>query len=185
MTGSRPFAPRRRIERKALLAARLLAAAVLAWPAAGWAQEKVGCENFKWPVAREMAAMGEAEGTQLASGAELDALPAAVTLKLVGNGDPEAFKQSPERAPRAGTSSGYLTLTVPADGVFAIALSRNAWLDVIQNGNFLKPSDFSGVEGCAALRKVIRFHLKAGDTLLQVSSVEADAIRLAVIRIEP
>jgi len=62
-----------------------------------------------------------------------------------------------------------------------LGLSAGAWLDVLQNGQFLKARSFSGVQGCDGIRKVVKFELAAVPFTLQISGVDADSIAVAVM----
>jgi hypothetical protein len=68
-----------------------------------------------------------------------------------------------------------------AAGVYSIALSAPAWLDVVQNGRFLKVKSFSGVQGCDGIRKVVKFELTTEPFTLQISGVTADGIAVALM----
>jgi hypothetical protein len=52
-----------------------------------------------------------------------------------------------------------------------VTLSNYAWIDAIQNDAYLKPKGFSGVTGCDAARKSVRFDLAAGPVTIQFSGV--------------
>lgn len=147
-----------------------------------WAAEPVGCDNFKWPVTRERAALGQTGAPKLPSGGVVtDALPQTVVLELNPAEDAK-LPSPPERAPKQGTFAGFSTLkNIPANGAYSIGLSAGAWVDVLQGGQFLKPKAFSGVTGCDGIRKVMKFDLVAGPAIVQVSGVAEPAIKIAVM----
>ena len=89
----------------------------------------------------------------------------------------------PERAPKdpAKSFAGYVQVgAIKTAGVYAVSLSSGAWLDAIQGGKPLKTVAFSGATDCDGIRKVVKFDLRAEPLLLQLSSVPADAIVLAI-----
>jgi len=93
-----------------------------------------------------------------------------------------ALPLAPERKPKDGTFAGFLTVTAPiSGGVYTVSLSDYAWLDVIQNGRMLKPVSFSGVTGCANIRKVVKFELSGSQVVIQVSGVTSDSILIALL----
>jgi hypothetical protein len=157
-----------------------VAAALLA-AAPAWAKDPVGCDNFKWPVARERAALAAPNLPRLAPGGDFPAtLPAAATLVLQP-ADQAKLPKEPERAPKPATFAGFTTIAaIPAAGVYSVSLSVYGWVDVVQNGAFLKPKGFSGVTGCDGIRKTMTFDLAAGPALIQISGVTEPAVTVAV-----
>src|SRR5579871_602311 len=148
--------------RKYLLVALGLAA-VPAWGA----EEPSGCDKFKWPIDRERAALTAPDRANLTSGAELSALPSTgVTLALVTPADAK-LPSPPERAPK--------------DGLYTISLSAGAWIDVVQDGHFLKPKAFSGATDCDGIRKTMKYELSASPFVLQVSGSKDSSISMAIL----
>ena len=144
------------------------------------AQEPVGCDKFKWPVEREMAALRSSDLKTTASGSDLAALPFAAKITLKAPKD-AALPAPPERAPKDGTFAGFLSSKGVAPGQYSVSLSAGAWLDLVQNGQFLKPKSFSGVQACDGIRKVVRFELSGAPFTLQISGVASDQIAIAVM----
>ena len=162
--------------------AALALAAVLATLEAprAWAQEPVGCDKFKWDVARERAMLSRADAPKLASGSDLTAtLSQAVVLDLQSQADAK-LPSPPERAQKPGTFAGFATVDV-SPGTYSISLSAAAWIDVLQNGNFLKPKAFSGVTGCDGIRKIVKFDLAAGPAIIQLSGVAESTIKMTIL----
>ena len=118
---------------------------------------------------------------QRAPGVDAPTLPPlAVTLSLPPVADAGLPKPS-ERTQKPGTFAGYLRLGQIPGGIYTVSVSDSAWVDVIQDGNYLKPTEFSGVTGCNGIRKTMKFSLAAGSTTVQISGVAANAIKLAVV----
>lgn len=144
------------------------------------AQEPVGCDKFKWPVERETTALRSSDLKTIVSGSDIAALPFVAKIALKAPKD-TAPPTPPERAPKDGTFAGFVSSKGVAAGVYSISLSAPAWLDVVQNGQFLKVRSFSGVQGCDAIRKVVKFELTGQPFTLQISGVAADSISVAVM----
>jgi hypothetical protein len=163
--------------RKALLVAFVLAAAP-AWAA----EEPSGCDKFKWPIDRERAALTAPDRAKLTSGAELAALPATgVTLALVAPNDAK-LPSPPERAPKDGTFAGFASFkATPKAGVYTISLSSGAWVDVVQDGHFLKPKGFSGATDCEGIRKTMKYELSDKPFVLQISGTKDNSISVAIL----
>jgi hypothetical protein len=163
------------------LIAWLLLSAASAWAA----EEPSGCDKFKWPIDRERAALTAADRAKLASGAELAALPVTgMTLALTPPADAK-LPTPPERAPKEGTFAGFASIKgTPKAGLYTISLSAGAWIDVVQDGHFLKPKAFSGATDCDGIRKTMKYELSASPFVLQISGTKEDTISIAVLPAE-
>jgi hypothetical protein len=160
----------------------LLVAFVLAAAPAWAAEEPSGCDKFKWPVDRERAALTAPDRARLNSGAELTAVPSTgVTLTLVAPGDAK-LPSPPERAPKDGTFAGFASFTTaPKAGVYTISLSSGAWVDVVQDGHFLKPKGFSGATDCEGIRKTMKYELSEKPFVLEISGTKENSISIAIL----
>jgi len=163
--------------RKVLLGSLLLAAAPT-WAA----EEPSGCDKFKWPVDHERAVLTAPDRIKLNSGSDLGAMPSTgITLSLVAPADAN-LPAAPERAPKDGTMAGFANFkAAPKAGLYTISLSTGAWLDVMQDGHFLKPKAFSGATDCDGIRKTMKYELAAQPFVLQISGTKANAISIAIL----
>jgi hypothetical protein len=118
----------------------LIALVWLGTAPAGAAEEPSGCDKFKWAIDRERAALTAPDRVKLASGGELAALPSTgVTLGLRAPAEAK-LPSPPERAPKEGTFAGFASIkAAPRAGIYTISLSAGGWVDVVQDGHFLKP----------------------------------------------
>jgi hypothetical protein len=166
--------------RAALLALMLFGAAP-AWAA----EEPSGCDKFKWPIERERAALTSPDRAKLISGGELASLPSTgVTLALVAPAEAK-LPTPPERAPKEGTFAGFASIkTAPKAGLYTVSLSSGGWVDVVQDGHFLKPKAFSGATDCDGIRKTMKYQLSAGPLVLQISGTRDNSISIAVLPTE-
>jgi hypothetical protein len=164
--------------RTPLLIALLLLGAAPAWAA----EEPSGCDQFKWPIERERAALTAPDRTKLTSGSALASLPStAMTLVLRAPAD-AGLPSPPERAPKEGTFAGFASFkTAPKAGLYTISLSAGAWIDVVQDGHSLKPKGFSGATDCDGIRKTMKYELSASPFVLQVSGTKEDSISIAIL----
>jgi hypothetical protein len=149
------------------------------------AEEPSGCDKFKWPIDRERAALTAPDRVKLASGAELAAPQSTgMTLALTPPADAK-LPTPPERAPKEGTFAGFAGIKgAPKAGLYTISLSAGAWLDVVQDGHFLKPKAFSGATDCDGIRKTMKYELSASPFVLQVSGTREDSISIAILPAE-
>jgi hypothetical protein len=149
------------------------------------AEEPSGCDKFKWPIDRERAALTAPDRAKLASGSEQAALPTTgITLALVPPADAK-LPTPPERAPKEGTFAGFTSVkTAPKAGLYTVSLSAGAWVDVVQDGHFLKPKAFSGATDCDGIRKTMKYELSASPFVLQVSGAKENSLSIAILPTE-
>jgi hypothetical protein len=154
---------------------------LLASTSAFAAEEPSGCDKFKWPIDQARAALTAPDRAKLVSGSEQAAVPSTgITLALVAPADAK-LPTPPERAPKDGTFAGFTSFkTAPKAGLYTVSLSAGAWVDVVQDGHFLKPKAFSGATDCEGIRKTMKYELSASPFVLQVSSAKENAISIAI-----
>ncbi|QPF84345.1 hypothetical protein IC762_32845 [Bradyrhizobium genosp. L] len=162
---------------KPLLTALLLIVSAPAFAA----EEPSGCDKFKWPIDHARAALTAPDRAKLASGSEQAALPStAITLALVTPADAK-LPTPPERAPKDGTFAGFTSFkTAPKAGLYTVSLSAGAWVDLVQDGHFLKPKAFSGATDCEGIRKTMKYELTASPFVLQVSGAKDNSLSIAI-----
>ena len=164
--------------RKMFVVALLLLCAAPAWAA----EEPSGCDKFKWPIERERAALTAPDRIKLVSGGELTALPATgITLALRAPGEAK-LPSSPERAPKEGTFAGFTNIkATPKAGLYTVSLSAGGWVDVVQDGHFLKPKGFSGATDCNGIRKTMKYEISASPFVLQISGSKEESVSVAIL----
>jgi hypothetical protein len=160
----------------------LIALVWLGTGAALAAEEPSGCDKFKWGIDRERAALTAPDRVKLASGGELATLPSTgVTLGLCPPAEAR-LPSPPERAPKEGTFAGFTSFKgAPKAGIYTISLSAGGWVDVVQDGHFLKPKDFSGATDCDGIRKTMKYEIGASPFVLQVSGTKEDSVSIAIL----
>jgi hypothetical protein len=162
--------------------APLLIALLLLGAPAYAAEEPSGCDKFKWNIEHERAALTAPDRIKLVSGGELNALPSTgMTLALVPPGEAK-LPSPPERVPKEGTFAGFANFkSAPKAGIYTISLSAGSWVDVVQDGHFLKPKGFSGATDCDGIRKTMKYELSASPFVLQVSGTKEDSVSIAIL----
>ena len=158
----------------------VLFAAGLGLAGSAHAAEPSGCDKFKWPMTHEQAALSAAPSAHLQPGGALP-LDAAADIQLAPFAEAK-LDMPPERAPKASPSyAAEVKLDAPAAaGTFKISISQEGWIDVIQDGHFVKPVAFSGATDCAGLRKSVKFPLAAKPATIQFSNVKGSDISVIV-----
>jgi hypothetical protein len=164
--------------RKSLLYALTLLAAAPAFAA----EEPSGCDKFKWNIDHARAVLTAPDRVKLNTGSDLAALPStAVTMALVTPADAK-LPRPPERAPKEGTFAGFTKITsAPKAGSYTVSLSSGAWVDVVQDGRFLKPTAFSGATDCEGIRKTMKYDLSASPFVLQISGARQNSLSIAIL----
>jgi hypothetical protein len=163
--------------------APLLIALVLLGTAPAWAaEEPSGCDKFKWNIDRERAALAAPDRIRLTSGGDLAALPTTgMTLALHAPSEAN-LPLPPERAPKDGTFAGFANFKgTPKAGLYTVSLSAGGWVDVMQDGHFLKPKAFSGATDCDGIRKTMKYELSASPFVLQVSGTKENSVSIAIL----
>jgi hypothetical protein len=164
--------------RALLLIALLSLGATPIWAA----EDPSGCDKFRWPIERERAALTAPDRIKFASGGELAVLPStAITLGLRVAAEAKLPKP-PERAPKQGTFAGFATFaSPPSAGTYTVSVSAAGWIDVVQDGRFLRSASSSAARDCDGIRKSVKFEIPARPFVVQISGVETDAISLAIL----
>lgn len=163
--------------------APFLIALMLLGTAPAWAaEEPSGCDKFKWNIDRERAALTAPDRLTLASGGDLAALPSTgMTITLRAPGEVQ-LPSPPERAPKEGTFAGFANFKgTPKAGLYTVSLSAGGWVDLMQDGHFLKPKAFSGATDCDGIRKTMKYELSASPFVLQVSGTKESSVSIAIL----
>ena len=157
-----------------------LAALIAALPGLAAADEPSGCGAFKWPIEHERAALEEAGKPAVANGGAL-AYDVASTLRLMPLAE-AGLPHAPQRAPKSAQSfAGHFALAAPAKpGVYKVTIASEGWIDVVDNGAFLRPKGVSGAVGCAGARKSVKFDLPDRPLDFQLSGVRDPEVAVMV-----
>jgi hypothetical protein len=165
-----------------IVRAPVFIALLLLGAAPAWAAEPGGRDKFKWPVERERAALTSPDRVRFVSGIELGALPSTgMTLALRAPAEAR-LPSPPERAPREGTFAGFAVFkAAPKAGLYTVSLSAGAWIDVVQDGSFLKPKATSGASGCDGIGKTMKYEISASPFVLQISGTTESSVSVAIL----
>jgi hypothetical protein len=161
-------------------AAIIVLALAVAGPA--FAQEPVGCDKFKWPLDKERATLTGTDLPKVASGDRVKwPIPFGMSVALVPFAEVK-LPMPPERAPKSPTSfAGFVEVAAPAKaGPYKITLSSEGWIDVMQDGQAVKSTAFSGALGCDGIRKSVKFDLAARPLTVELSNIPSNEIGIVV-----
>lgn len=149
------------------------------------AQDGAGCAKFKWPIAREQAAFAGSGLPGLTTGQSLPGVLSAASVTLAPQAE-VVFVHPPARKPKVDPAYAAV-LTVPplaAAGTYAVTLSQEAWIDVLQDGKEVRSSGFSGQPDCPGVRKSVKFSLAPGAATIQLSGAAQDMLKIEVLPAE-
>ena len=107
------------------------------------------------------------------------AIGSAYTLALAPSAG-ITYSVQPYRAPTAGTFGGILSLKITTGGVYSIGVDKKAWIDVIKDGQSLKPVGHSEGIVCTAIKKTVDFQLSPGVYAVQLSNAGDAALALEI-----
>lgn len=157
---------------------RIATAALLATLAvtAARAQEPRGCDKFKWNLDAEQRALG-AEPRLVENGAAVGLGSQGHAVALVSL-DRAGLAMAPERNPGgSATRAGFVRIAAPpAAGLVQVTVSEAVWIDLVQDGQFVRPAAFSGALDCADVRKSVRFPVAAKPFVLQFSGAAIERV---------
>jgi hypothetical protein len=159
-----------------------IALVLLAAAPARAAEEPSGCDKFKWNIDRERAALTAPDRVNMASGGDLAAVPSTGMTIALRTPSEAKLPSPPERAPKDGTFAGFANIkAAPKAGLYTVSLSAGGWVDVIQDGHFLKPKAFSGATDCDGIRKTMKYEISAAPFVLQVSGTKGESVSIAIL----
>jgi hypothetical protein len=142
-----------------------------------------GCQSFDFPVATELQWLRQPDAEPVSSGATLPSPPAkalAAALKPVAE---VSYTLPPEGKAKDGETAYGATVAIEkagGPGLYQVSLSAKGWIDVVQDGKAVKSAAHSGKSDCEGLRKSVRFDLKDGPFVVQISGVSAPSIKLTI-----
>jgi hypothetical protein len=143
------------------------------------------CAGFKWDVTQEHALFSRTPES-VAAGHDIASAPVmrAQTLYELALSPQDGVKFILPPAKKGlpdGAFAGLVHLQVPAAGAYRVSLDQGFWIDVVGNQKFVESSDFTGLSGCNAPRKIVIFNLPAGsDLVLQLSGAAKDHVRVTL-----
>ncbi len=143
-------------------------------------EKAAACDGFAWPVSNERAWFAAKTLRRGASGVRLARIDRAVDLRLEPS-DKVRFFLPPQKSPRPGGYSGEVTFFgVPRPGLYQVTISRNASIDVFENGARLAAVATSEAPNCRDVRRSERFALAPGDlVLVQISGARTPSMKVA------
>lgn len=89
---------------------------------------------------------------------------------------------TPGKPGAAGSFGGMFEFSAPAAGDYLVGLSAPAWIEVVEAGHLLDSTDHRHSGPCSPVRKVVTFHLGAGDHVLELSAAPGADVAVMIVR---
>lgn len=161
---------------------------VLAAATTGFAAETGGCDSFPWSIKTELQWMKASASEAVKSGAKLAEPPAKAIALSLQPMSAVTFPVAPtgKKKPEGDVYGGFVNFESPssAPGLYQVTLESGGWVDVVQDGNALKPTAHSGKSDCNGVRKTLRFNLESGPFTVQFSNLKKDSIKFVIRQAE-
>lgn len=103
----------------------------------------------------------------------------AETLKLLPT-PKVAYPLRPEKPGGSVSYGGLAGFTVAEEGIWRVALSSGAWVDVVKNGAASPSVAHGRGPDCSGIRKMVDYRLTPGTYTLQVAANGSDALTFMV-----
>ena len=139
------------------------------------------CADFAWPLGNELAFFSTPGNPLVKSGADVPvySLGGVAELQAV---ETVKFVKPPEKPPEAGSLGAVVTVKhITVGGMYQVTLSEAAFIDALQDGEVLKPVAFTGNKECAGLHKSVRYVIKPGPLVLQLSGAKVPRVNFVVL----
>lgn len=143
------------------------------------------CAAFKWNVTEERAVFSQ-KAQAASAGRDASSAPAmkSKTLYEVALVPQESIKFAVKPGKKGladGAFAGLMHFRVPTGGAYRVSLDQGLWVDVVSHQALIESTDFTGAHDCSAPRKIVQYHLPAGeDLILQLSGATKDRVRVAI-----
>jgi hypothetical protein len=140
-----------------------------------------GCDTLSWPSEPARAVMNAPGPIKAGSGEAVPVGAKAILLRL----RPVTDASLPAKPQRAFAYAGWIRLVLPVPGPLEVALSRDAWVDVVQGNAAIPPDAYTSALGCVGLRSMARYAIPAKSAVLMVGAREPGEVRIVVRPAEP
>jgi len=98
------------------------------------------------------------------------------TLKVV-------YPLRPEKPGGSVSYGGLTSFTIADEGIWRVALSSGAWVDVVKDGTASQSVAHGRGPDCSGIRKMVDYRLTPGTYTLQIAANGSDALTLLVARL--
>lgn len=88
--------------------------------------------------------------------------------------------ETPDVDPPPNAHEGMLSVQVPSDGLYWVAVSTGLWIDIVAGGAIVESTDHGPGPQCASIAKSVQFMLKAGTVTIQLSDNRGSTVELMV-----
>jgi hypothetical protein len=159
------------------------ALALIAVAASAGAEDGPGCRALAWPLDTERSAFANEKLESVGTGAARGPWKEQTFMVKLAPQESVSFAQPPgdRHPPKGKTFGGTVSFDAPAQAErYYVTLSSEGWIDVVQNGAGIRSDAHTSAKECPGLRKSVRFPIGAFPTVLQLSGVPTDTIKVGI-----
>lgn len=110
------------------------------------------------------------------------ALPIGTARKLaLAFGAQVTYAAAPERLDAGAGKAGLVSFMVAKAGVYRVALSAGAWIEVIRDGKLAKSVAHGHGPECGSIRKIVDFQLAPGRYVLQLTASDQPEVTALIV----
>jgi hypothetical protein len=149
------------------------------------AEDAPGCNALAWPLDPERAAFSSDKLESIGTGAARGPWKEQTFLLKLAPQESVGFAQPPgdRHPPKGKTFGGTVSFEAPGHAErYYVTLSSEGWIDVVQHGAIIRSDAHTSAKECPGVRKSVRFPVGEFSTVLQVSGVPADTIKIGIRR---
>jgi hypothetical protein len=163
------------------LIARILFVLFLVCGAAGAAAQEENCRNFSWSVGRTVDLFDEP--LPVVQSAQSLPKEGVFALALKPSAD-VIYMMMPERGSDSSWGALITLESVPA-GRYQIALSEDAWVEVVQDNKRLVTYASKRTRECPGVRRTVDVDVHGDPLTLQIGGAHVRRLNIAVVRVWP
>jgi hypothetical protein len=108
-------------------------------------------------------------------------LGTAKTLALAFASDVR-YAARPERPDAGAGKAGMIAFHIAAAGIYRVALSGGAWIEVVRDGKTTKSVAHRHGPDCGTIRKIVDFQLTPGRYILQLSASDTPEVTVMIAK---
>lgn len=147
------------------------------------AEDAPGCKALAWPLDPERAAFASEKLESVGTGAARGPWKEQAFLLKLAPQESVGYAQPPadRHPPKGKTFGGTVSFDAPAHAErYYVTLSSEGWIDVVQHGAPIRSDAHTSAKECPGVRKSVRFPVGEFPTVLQLSGVPADTIKIGI-----
>lgn len=91
------------------------------------------------------------------------------------------FVDRPEEPGGSISYAGMLPFKIEKEGTYRVIIGEHAWIEIVQNHQFIKSSHHQRGPACVNVGKMVDFPLKAGNYVLELSASGKQVMKVLIV----